>query len=194
MRQRVAFVVVALVLCGAPVFAGEQFTGQVVGITDGDTISVMREGRAVRVRLEGIDCPEKGQEFSQRAKQFTSDMVFGKAVTVAVRDIDRYGRLVARVSFNGEDVSLALVRSGLAWHFTRYSSDPQLATAETVAKFGKVGLWSHTNPIAPWEFRRSKGRSPQIGGSWRSNRSLLQFSSGHSDVYRHAFFASAIRA
>ena len=110
----------------------------------------------MRVRLEGIDYAERGQDFSERAKQFTSDMVFGRVVTVDVRDIDRYGRLVARVSVDRQDVSLALVRAGLAWHFTRYSADPQLAAAEAAARSAKVGLWDHANPIAPWQFRRSK--------------------------------------
>ena len=107
---KVRLALVALVLWTVPAFAQERFAGRVVGITDGDTISVMREGRSVRVRLEGIDCPEKGQDSGQRAKQFTSDMAFAKDAVIEVRDVDRYGRLVARVNVDGEDVSLALVR------------------------------------------------------------------------------------
>ena len=141
----------------APIRASsqERFAGSVVGITDGDTISVMREGRSVRVRLEGIDCPERGQDFGQRAKQFTSVMAFGKDAVVEVRDVDRYGRLVARVHVGGEDVSLALVRSGLAWHYTKYSRDPKLAEAEMAAKSATLGLWSRPAPTPPWEFRQS---------------------------------------
>ena len=140
----------------APIQAStqERFAGRVVGVTDGDTISVMRDGRSVRVRLEGIDCPERGQDFGQRAKQFTSDMAFGKDAVVEVRDVDRYGRLVARVSVGGEDVSLALVRSGLAWHYTKYSRDPKLAEAEITAKSAQLGLWSRSAPTPPWEFRQ----------------------------------------
>jgi endonuclease YncB( thermonuclease family) len=152
---RVRLALVALVLWSAPAVAQERFAGKVVGVTDGDTISVMREGRSVRVRLEGIDCPERGQDFGQRAKQFTSEMAFGKDAAIEVRDVDRYGRLVARVTVDGEDVSLALVRSGLAWHYTKYSRDPELAEAEMAAKSAKLGLWSHSTPAAPWEFRRS---------------------------------------
>lgn len=73
------------------------FAGQVVGVTDGDTISVMHNGRAEKVRLHGIDCPEKGQAFGQRAKQFTSALVFGKEVTVTVHDSDKYGRTIDEV-------------------------------------------------------------------------------------------------
>jgi len=146
--------VVAFLLWSLPADAQERFTGNVVGVADGDTISVLRDGRSVRVRLEGIDCPEKGQDFSARAKQFTSDLTFGKEVTVDVRDVDRYGRLVARISVGGQDVSVALVRAGLAWHFTKYSRDPILAEGEQSARTAKRGLWGQGSPTAPWEFRR----------------------------------------
>jgi len=150
---RVRLALVALVLWSVPAFTQTRFAGRVVGVTDGDTISVMRDGRSVRVRLEGIDCPERGQDFGQRAKQFTSEMAFGKDAVVDVRDVDRYGRL-ARVTVDGEDVSLALVRSGLAWHYTKYSRDPELAEAEMTAKSAQLGLWSRPAPTPPWEFRQ----------------------------------------
>jgi endonuclease YncB( thermonuclease family) len=151
---RVRLALVALVLWSVPAFTQARFAGKVVGVTDGDTISVMRDGRSVRVRLEGIDCPERGQDFGARAEQFTSEMAFGKDAAVEVRDVDRYGRLVARVTVGGEDVSLALVRSGLAWHYTKYSRDPELAEAEMAAKSAQLGLWSRSDPIPPWEFRQ----------------------------------------
>jgi endonuclease YncB( thermonuclease family) len=151
---RVRLALVALVLWSVPAFTQTRFAGRVVGVTDGDTISVMRDGRSVRVRLEGIDCPERGQDFGQRAKQFTSEMAFGKDAVVDVRDVDRYGRL-ARVTVDGEDVSLALVRAGLAWHYTRYSRDLELAEAEIAAKSAQLGLWSRSAPTPPWEFRQS---------------------------------------
>jgi endonuclease YncB( thermonuclease family) len=101
---------VGFVLWSVPASTQDRFKGKVVAVADGDTISAMRDARAVRVRLEGIDCPERGRDFCDRAKQFTSDQTLGKEVTVDVRDLDRYGRLVARVSVAGEDVSLALRR------------------------------------------------------------------------------------
>ena len=159
---RVRLALVALVLWSVPAFTQERFSGSVVGVTDGDTIAVMHAGRAVRVRLEGIDCPERGQDFGQRAKQFTSDMAFGKEAVVGVRNVDRYGRLVARVTVDGEDVSLALVRSGLAWHYTKYSRDPELAEAEMAAKSAKVGLWSRLDAIPPWEFRQPARGSVRV--------------------------------
>lgn len=158
MIGRVALLALVLWSWSFPAVAQERFSGKVVGVADGDTVSVLRDGRAVRVRLEGIDCPEKGQDFSQRAKQFTSDLTFGKEVTVDVRDLDRYGRLVARVFVGGEDVSVALVEAGLAWHFTKYSRDPELARAELAGRMAKRGLWALADPVPPWQFRRREKR------------------------------------
>ena len=118
-------------------FPQEEFSGKCVGVIDGDTIDVLRNGRAVRIRLEGIDCPERGQDFGSRAKQFTSGLVFGKTVNVKVKEPDRYGRLVARVIAQGKDLSHELVKAGLAWHFKKYSSDLELAQLED--KVGKPG-------------------------------------------------------
>ena len=113
MRRRVALFFVTALLWSSVCLAHGQFTGEVVAVSDGDTISVMQNGRAVRVRLDGIDCPEQAQDFGQRAKRFTSSLVFGKKIVVDVRDVDRYGRLVARVYSDGEDVSLALGEGGV---------------------------------------------------------------------------------
>ncbi|RPJ57201.1 MAG: nuclease [Acidobacteria bacterium] len=151
-RIRTAFLLAAL-LSGQLLFAG-RFSGQCVGVSDGDTISVMWEDRAFKIRLEGIDCPEGGQDFSNRAKQFTSDLVFGKVVTVRVTDLDNYRRMIGRVYVDGKDVSLELVKVGLAWHFKRYSRDPVLAEEEERARVAGVGLWSMKDPVPPWEWRR----------------------------------------
>jgi micrococcal nuclease len=133
------------------------FVGKVVAVHDGDTISVMRGGRAERVRLQGIDAPEDGQDFSNRAKQFLSDLVFGKVVSVELRDTDRYGRTVGRVTVDGHDAGLDLVRAGLAWHYVRYSSDALLASAQREARAARRGLWVGPMPLPPWEFRRPSG-------------------------------------
>lgn len=137
---------------------GDTFSGPVVGIADGDTISVLRDGETVRIRFDGIDTPETDQAFGTRAGAFTSSQVLNKRVTVTVRDVDRYGRLVSRVQVDGTDLSVALVTQGLAWHYTRYSDDPVLARAERQARTARVGLWSQPAPVPPWEFRR--GGSP----------------------------------
>jgi micrococcal nuclease len=72
-----------------------QFTGEVVSIFDGDTIGILFQGQEQRIRLYGIDCPERGQAFGRNAKQFTSEFVFRKLVTVIAIDRDRYDRTVA---------------------------------------------------------------------------------------------------
>jgi len=149
--------------------ATDTFTGKVVGVTDGDTISVLRDGKAVKIRLDGIDCPEAGDDFGSKAKKFTSSLVFGKVVEVRGKQNDRYGRLVARVLVDGQDLSVALVQAGLAWHYLKYSSDPVLRRAESTAKAGEIGVWSLPNPLPPWEVRSQRRHGKGIVGSGRGD-------------------------
>jgi micrococcal nuclease len=134
----------------------EQFTGKVVAIADGDTLSVLRDGKAVKIRLHGIDTPEKAQAFGTRARQFASDLVFGQTVTVRVRDVDRYGRLVGEVMLSdGRSLNHELVAAGLAWWYRQYAKDDaSLAKLEAEAKAAKRGLWSDPHAVAPWTWRR----------------------------------------
>src|SRR5207245_7663620 len=116
------------------------FSGRVVGITDGDTIKVMHNGRAEKIRLHGIDCPEKGQPFGTKAKEFTSAMVFGKTVTVRVTDTDRYGRTVADVILpDGRVLNRELVAAGLALWYQRYSHDKSLGQVEADGRADRRG-------------------------------------------------------
>ncbi len=139
------------------------WTGKCVGVTDGDTITVMHGSRAEKIRLYGIDCPERGQDYGSRAKQFTSRMVFGKFVEVTAVDRDPYGRAVAWVSIDGQSLNKELVRAGLAWWYRRYArKQSELAGLEAEARRNKVGLWSQRDPVPPWDFRR-KPKSP---GKW----------------------------
>lgn len=132
---------------------------RVVGVTDGDTIRALCGGREVTIRLWGIDCPERGMDFWRRARQWTSEHAFGKPVQVLPMDRDTYGRLVARVYVEGRDLSLGLVEAGLAWHFVRHAPNAlELAAAEAEARSARKGLWSHPNPIPPWEFRETRRR------------------------------------
>lgn len=140
-----------------------QFSGKAVGITDGDTISVMHIGRAEKIRLNRIDCPEKGQAFGQRAKQLTSHLAFGKEVTVKVLDVDKYGRTVGDVILpDGTDLNHELVRAGMCWWYRKYAPiDAVLERLETEAREAKRGLWVETNPIPPWEWRKlGRARGP----------------------------------
>jgi micrococcal nuclease len=149
--QVVAFAL--LVLAGA----AEAFPAKVIGVTDGDTITVLHDGHPEVLRLNGIDAPEKGQAFGTRAKQFTSALAFGQVVDVLVRDVDRYGRTVADVVLpDGRRLNLEIVRAGFGWWFRRYSQDATLASAEAEARTARRGLWADAAPVAPWEWRQAR--------------------------------------
>jgi micrococcal nuclease len=154
-----AFTFLLLLAAAEPVLAAE-FQGKVVGVADGDTITVLRDRESVRVRLNGIDAPEQGQAFGNRAKQFTSSLAFGKVVTARVKDRDRYGRLVADVILpDGRNLNHELVRTGFAWWFRRYApNDRMLADLEAEAPEARRGLWADPKPVAPWEWRATKRR------------------------------------
>jgi len=130
-------------------------------VSDGDTVSVMNDGGSARVRLNGIDCPESGQDFGARAKQFTSGLVFGKEVRVEWEKKDRYGRMLGTVYAGPTNVCEALVENGLAWHFVKYSDDKTLNKLEAKARKAGAGLWSMPNPVPPWEFRKNRRKASE---------------------------------
>ncbi len=135
------------------------FTGRVVGVSDGDTITVLHNGKGERIRLHGIDCPEKRQAFGNRAKQFTSNLVFAKTVTVQFVDRDRYGRTVGVVLLpDGRSLNHELVRAGLAWMYRRYSNDQSLSDLEEEAQGARRGLWADPHAVPPWEWRIMRKR------------------------------------
>jgi len=145
-----------LLLAVAATVPQQPWSGECVGVTDGDTISVMHQGAAVTIRIWGIDAPESGAEYSNRAKQFLSRRVFRKQVRVTPKDTDRYQRTVAQVSVDGEDIGQALVREGLVWHWPQYShNDTTLAAVESQAKSARRNIWSLPNPVPPWEQQRA---------------------------------------
>jgi endonuclease YncB( thermonuclease family) len=122
---------------------GKTMQGRVTSVIDGDTVEVhLADGASVRVRLEGIDAPEAGAPYGDEARSATQAALFGQAVSVRATDVDHYGRLVARVSANGRDSSLDLVRAGLACHYTRHSNDSTLAAAQKHARAAVVGFWA----------------------------------------------------
>ncbi len=130
-----------------------------MGVSDGDTITVLHKGKGERIRLHGIDCPEKRQAFGNRAKQFTSKLIFVKIVTVQVLDRDRYGRTVGVVLLpDGRSLNHELVRAGLAWMYRRYTDDQSLSELEEEARVARRGLWADPNPIPPWQWRTMRRR------------------------------------
>jgi endonuclease YncB( thermonuclease family) len=134
--------------------AAEEFTGRVVGITDGDTIKVLHAGRAETVRLQGVDAPEKRQAYGERARRYAADLAFDRTVVVRGAGRDRSGRLLGEVVLpDGRSLNQELVRAGYAWWFRRYSRDARLARLEDEARAGRRGLWADQAPEAPWDFR-----------------------------------------
>lgn len=132
-----------------------EISGKVVGVSDGDTIKILVNNQQIKIRLNGIDCPESNQDFGQVAKKFTSDLCFGKEVKVMSFGEDRYGRTLGDiVLLDGKILNQELVRVGLAWHYKKYSQDPLLAKLEVLAREAKSGLWIQQNCVPPWEFRK----------------------------------------
>lgn len=137
--------------------------GQVVGVTDGDTITVLDAGHTqYKIRLAGIDAPEKKQAFGQVSKKSLSDLVYEKVVSVEYSKQDRYGRIVGKVLVNGLDANLEQVKRGMAWFYKKYENEQPLQDrldyfhAQDLAEMEKVGLWADNGPVAPWDFRKLK--------------------------------------
>ena len=128
-----------------------EFTGKVVGVTDGDTITVLAEGnKQYKVRLQHIDCPETRQPFATKGKQSLSSKMFGKIVTVKWDEMDRYKRILGEVYIGKRWINVELVSEGMACHYKFFSKDKTMAAAETKARAAKLGIWSQPNPTAPW--------------------------------------------
>jgi len=136
---------------------------KVIGVKDGDTVEILMDGKPQVVRLSHIDCPEKKQPFGNNAKQFASDLCFGKKVKLSTGwKKDRNKRLLAEIILsNGKNLNKELVKNGFAWHFKKYSKDNSYDDLEQQARKLKLGLWNDKNPTAPWEWRKSRKKSSQ---------------------------------
>jgi endonuclease YncB( thermonuclease family) len=144
----------------------KQFSGRVRSVSDGDTIVVEdRDSQRNKVRLFGIDAPERGrygQPFAQKARKNLSDLVYRKIVRVEWHTYDGYGRMVARVWLDGNDVGLHQVCSGYAWVFRRFAEEltpterKSYEDCEQLARKERRGLWRDRKPVPPWEWRHSE--------------------------------------
>lgn len=153
-----------LFFCLATQALAASFTGRVVKVSDGDTIQVMNNNVAEKIRLNGIDSPESGQAYGRQAKEFTADMVAGQVVTVEVRDTDRYGRTVGEVILlDGKNLNREIVTAGYAWWYRKYSNDASLGRLEEEARSARKGLWRDSRPMPPWEWRAAQrgGQGPE---------------------------------
>lgn len=157
-----------LLLSVTPIAFAEQLSGKVIGITDGDTLTLLNSShQQIKIRLAEIDTPESGQPYGTRSKQLLSDLAFGKQVRVEVIDRDRYGRTVGRVFVGEKDVNADLVRQGAAWVYRKYAHDKTLFALEENARQEHRGLWAlpETQRIPPWEWRhpsKQHVKAPQL--------------------------------
>jgi endonuclease YncB( thermonuclease family) len=137
-----------------------ELSGRVVGIADGDTITVLVDKVGVKIRLDGIDAPERGQAFGARSRETISELVFGKTVRVVTKGKDRYGRTIGVVFVDGVNVNAKMIETGFAWHYKRYSTDAELDRLEREARREKRGLWNDPAPVEPWNWRaRGKAKA-----------------------------------
>lgn len=141
----------------------ETIVGRVVGVADGDTITVLDSTNTqYKIRLSGIDAPEKKQAFGNVSKKSLSDLIYDKEVHIEWHKQDRYGRIVGKVSINGLDANLEQIKRGLSWFYKKYQNelvlDDRLAYlhAQESAEAKKIGLWVDKEPIAPWDFRKQR--------------------------------------
>lgn len=153
-------VLATLLLCLALPAHADILTGKVVRVADGDTVTILdSSNQQHKIRLMGIDAPEKKQAFGQRSKQSLSEMVAGKTVRVDWNKRDRYRRIVGKILLDGRDVNLEQVKRGMAWHYKAYEREQDVedrsayAQAEHQAQSKHIGLWADANTLAPWEFR-----------------------------------------
>ncbi|TWO69131.1 thermonuclease family protein [Caenimonas sedimenti] len=158
-----ARILLAALLSIASATADADASGLVVGVSDGDTLTVLEADHSQRrIRLAGIDAPEKSQAFGDRSKRALSDCAFGRQAVLVGSKVDRYGRLVAKVVVGGVDCNLRQVALGLAWHYKDYEREQlaedraAYATAESEARDRRSGLWRDDEPLAPWAYRRDR--------------------------------------
>lgn len=149
----------------------EILSGRVIGVADGDTITVLDSTNTKhKIRLNGIDAPEKSQAFGNISKKSLSDIVFNKQINVEWHKYDRYGRKVGKIYVDNEDVCLEQIRRGLVWFNIKYKGELvqrdriTYVQAHQEAERNKIGLWVDKNPIPPWEFRKQQRQAVKNEG------------------------------
>ena len=140
----------------------EEIVGRVVRVADGDTITVLSTSTAQnKIRLQGIDAPEKKQAFGNASRKFLAGLVANREVRVAWSKRDRYQRILGTIFVDGKDANLEMLKAGMAWHYKKYDTNPAYAKAETEARTARRGLWQDKNPTPPETFRkRAKNHTP----------------------------------
>ncbi len=164
MRRAISVLTLSvLVVVCAPTLA-DTLSGKVVKVTDGDTITILKDNTQHRIRLQGIDAPERKQAFGNASRKHLAYLVAGKEVTVKWVKRDRYRRIVGFVLVDGKDINLVQLKAGMAWFYRYYQRElspenrKRYAQAEDQARTDRLGLWQDKNPMPPWEWRRQRLR------------------------------------
>jgi endonuclease YncB( thermonuclease family) len=132
----------------------EVLTGRVTEVYDGDTITLHSGDKNYRIRFYGIDAPEAKQQDGIASRDALRDKILGQDVTVTVKNVDRYGRSVGQVSFQGRNINLEMVREGQAWYYKNFAQgERDLEDAQRVAQENRLGLWQSPSPMPPWKYR-----------------------------------------
>ena len=143
------FPIVCFFLLPLSLFA---FSAKVVKISDGDTITILQNKEQTKVRLYGIDAPEKKQDYGQKSRQFLASLIAGQVVEVELKGKDRYKRTLGIIHHKGQDINAQMVLNGYAWAYVKYSRI--YVDQEKTARKNKRGLWQSSNPTPPWVWRK----------------------------------------
>lgn len=158
MRHILLILLLVFISCRPPA-DGETLSGKVVSVADGDTFTMLVNGTdQVKVRLLGIDAPERGQDYGTKARQHLNDLCYGKTVTVRKDSEDQYGRVLGILYVGDMNVNEEMVRSGLAWYYRHFVTDHRLDSLEQLARSERLNIWSMKNPVPPYEFRKKNRR------------------------------------
>jgi len=156
--KKVLFILLLLVSCNPTPSEKEEgaIKGNVISVADGDTVTILTDAdERIKIRLYGIDAPEKGQDFGNKSRLFLNDLCYGKAVKVEKKGVDQYNRVLGIVYVNDINLNQEMVKNGLAWYYDHYVEDSTLKQLEQAARKQKLNIWSMKNPIPPHEFRKA---------------------------------------
>ncbi len=163
MKSLILYLVSALLSTAQLTAIAEVISGKVVGVADGDTVTVLDSSKVqYKIRLTGIDAPEKAQPYGQVSKKSLSDLVFNKDVEISWEKRDQYQRILGKVLLDKQDICLEQVKRGMAWHYKQYQRDQSQEDrtsydlAEKKAREAKLGLWADDAPVEPSKFRHRR--------------------------------------
>jgi len=154
---KVLFTCIAIVALAAQAQAAAALRGKCMAVADGDTITILVNQRTIKIRLEGIDCPERQQAFGANATQFTRQWTLGRILVVYVTGTDKYQRTLGWVFYGKRCLNNDLVYNGIAWWYRQYApNNTKLRSLEAYARSKRRGLWKSPNPIPPWIWRHQR--------------------------------------